>query len=412
VQVSSRIDSSVPALLGVCVFVASAVPVDGLGGLTSPLYLAVLVLGGVAAGFARRSWWPLAVVGGLAYVWLVVWPPLFVASYYAGTTLRRTRDMAFYLGGTAIAFGASIAVGKAVGGHRELVTATGANATVMAMLLVGLPFVFGLWTRARRDVLAAARERADRLEREQVMRAEQARAQERARIAREMHDVVAHRVSLMVLHAGALEVRAADDPTARTASMIGDIGREALSNLRELLGVLRSPQHPADLSPQPTLADLDRLLDQSRALGISIHRHDHGQARPLGSTVERTAYRVIQEALTNVHKHARNAHTDVHVHFQDIQDIHDLQDGGTLRVEVLNRPPTPPPHSRNRAHSPTPPPHSPNRAQESEQPLPGSGWGLAGLRERVELLGGSLHAGPRPDGGYEVTASIPTQAAT
>jgi signal transduction histidine kinase len=162
--------------------------------------------------------------------------------------------------------------------------------------------------------------------------------------------------------------------------MIGGIGREALANLRELLGVLRSNQQPAELSPQPTLADLDRLLDQSRALGISVRRHDHGEPRALGSTVERTAYRVVQEALTNVHKHARDAHTDVHVRFLN----------GALQVEVLNR---------GSADGPG-----------AEQALPGAGWGLAGLRERVELLGGSLEAGPRQEGGYGVTAAIPARA--
>jgi signal transduction histidine kinase len=192
-----------------------------------------------------------------------------------------------------------------------------------------------------------------------------------------MHDVVAHRVSLMVLHAGALELGATDERSAGTAAVIGGIGREALADLRGLLGVLRSPEQPVPLAPQPTLADLDRLLDQSRALGIPVTRHDHGEPRPLGSTVERTAYRVVQEALTNVHKHAAGAPTDVHVRF--------LAD--ELRVEVCNRP-----------------------AATGPVALPGSGWGLAGLRERVELLGGTLRTGPR-DGGFGVVAAIPVEAA-
>ncbi|MFG1957701.1 sensor histidine kinase [Nonomuraea sp. NPDC049028] len=413
-QVSRRIEGGLPVLLGPAVFVVSAVPFDQTDGLTSPVFVTTAAAAGVAAWWARRSWWPLAVLGAVFYVWLVMWPPLMVASYYAGTTLRGTRGITSYLGGTAVALGTAVVVGDLIGGRREMVTATPANVALMAMALVGLPFVFGLWTRARRDVLAAARERADRLEREQVMRAEQARAQERARIAREMHDVVAHRVSLMVLHAGALEVRAADEPTARTASMIGDIGREALANLRELLGVLRSNQQPAELSPQPTLADLDRLLDQSRALGISVRRHDHGQPRALGSTVERTAYRVVQEALTNVHKHARDAHTDVHVRF--------LND--TLQVEILNRGTADGPGaerplpdgqdttlSNGRDTTRSDGPGAEQALSGAERALPGAGWGLAGLRERVELLGGSLAAGPRREGGYRVTADIPVRAA-
>ncbi len=396
-------------LLGGCVFVASVVPPEGLA-LLRPSHLLVATLAGVAAWYARRSWWPLFALGAISYVWLVVWAPLFVASYYAGTTLRRARDVALHLGLVALTFGASVGVGKAVGGRREIITATSVNTALLVMILVGLPFVLGLWTRARRDVLAAARERADRLEREQVMRAEQARSQERARIAREMHDVVAHRVSLMVLHAGALEMRAPDVPTARTATMIGDIGREALTNLRELLGVLRSPHQPADLAPQPTLADLDRLLDQSRALGISVRRHDHGMPRPLGTTVERTAYRVVQEALTNVHRHAGDARTDVHLGW----------DGeGVLHVEITDRGPAPaaePPAVEPPAVEPLPveplpagPLPGAGRSASGRDTLPGAGWGLAGLRERLELLGGTLQAGPRPDGGYTVKATIPTQ---
>ncbi|MEU8103657.1 histidine kinase [Nonomuraea muscovyensis] len=370
-----------PVLLGVAVFTVSLGSASGglgvVSGLPFPLPLAAAAAAGTAAWRMGRSWWPLAVVGAAAYVALAMWPPLVVASYFAGTRLRRTRDIALYLGVAGVVLAASVAAGRLAGGTRELATATPANALLMIVAAMVLPLVYGLWIRSRRDVLAAARERADRLEREQVLRAEQARTQERARIAREMHDVVAHRVSLMVLHAGALELGATDERSAGTAAVIGGIGREALADLRGLLGVLRSPEQPVPLAPQPTLADLDRLLDQSRALGIPVTRHDHGEPRPLGSTVERTAYRVVQEALTNVHKHAAGAPTDVHVRFL----------AGELRVEVCNRP-----------------------AATGPVALPGSGWGLAGLRERVELLGGTLRTGPR-DGGFGVVAAIPVEAA-
>ncbi|MFI7441516.1 sensor histidine kinase [Nonomuraea indica] len=371
-----------PVLLGVAVFAVSLGSTSGglgvVSGLPFPLPLVAAGAAGAAAWRVRRSWWPLAAIGAVAYVVLVMWPPLVVASYHAGTRLRRTRDIALYLGAAVVVLVASVGAGRIAGGPRELATATPANALLMAVAAMVLPLVYGLWIRSRRDVLAAARERADRLESEQVMRAEQARSQERARIAREMHDVVAHRVSLMVLHAGALELAAGDERTAEAAAMIGGIGREALANLREVLGVLRSTEQPAPLAPQPTLADLDRLLDQSRALGIPVTRQDHGEPRPLRSTVERTAYRVVQEALTNVHKHAAGAATDVHVHFLP----------GELRVEVRNRP-----------------------ARGGPAPLPGSGWGLAGLRERVELLNGTLRTGPEDGGGFGVIAEIPLEAA-
>ncbi|MEV0386193.1 histidine kinase [Nonomuraea sp. NPDC050643] len=385
-------------LLGAGVSGLSLVTLTGQAGVPSglpfPALVPIAAIAGVAAWYAHRSWWPLAAVAAVAYAGLVLWPPVIVASYYAGLRLDRSRGIAAYLAGSLVVCVTSALVGAWRGGLPELMTATLGNALFMAAGAIGLPLVLGLWTRARRETAA---ERAARLEREQVMRAEQARAQERARIAREMHDVVAHRVSLIVLHAGALEVRTADDETARAAAMIGGIGREALSNLRDVLGVLRSPprdavpdggptggaatgappaspRDEAAYRPPPTLGDLDRLLDQSRALGIAVTRHDEGDPRAVGAAVERTAYRVVQEALTNVHKHAGDASTDVRIRYG----------AGELEVEVRN------------AASGAP-----------GEELPGAGWGLVGLRERVELLGGTLRTCAQDGGGFLVSARIP-----
>ncbi|MFF4623718.1 sensor histidine kinase [Nonomuraea jabiensis] len=368
-------------LLGAGVFAASLLVVKGQIGVPSrlplPVLVAVAAVAGLAAWQARRSWWPLAAVGAAGYVWLVMWPPLLVASYFAGLTLSGRR-LAAYLGGCLAVCGIAAFVGAQRSGPYELMTATTGNALILALAVIGLPLALGLLVRTRRE---AAGERAERREHEQVMRAEQARAQERARIAREMHDVVAHRVSLMVLHAGALEMRASDEETERAAALIGGIGREALANLRDVLGVLRSPENSLGstpenppLRPPPTLGDLDRLLDQSRALGIAVTRHDEGAARPVEPAVERTAYRVVQEALTNVHKHAGDAATDVLIRYGPEE----------LEVEVRNRAPGSPPGE-----------------------LPGAGWGLVGLRERVELLGGTLRTNVQDGGGFLVSARIP-----
>ncbi|MFE3448546.1 sensor histidine kinase [Nonomuraea sp. NPDC059194] len=365
-------------LLGVAVFLISLAVVNGQMGVPSdlpwPVTTLVAAVAGVAARYARRAWWPLAAVGAVAYVSLAMWPPLLVASYLAGLTLRDRRGIAAYAGAAVAVVGLSAGVGVLLGGAREVLTGTYANAVLMGAAVIGLPLVFGLWIRARRDVLAAARERADRLEREQVMRAEQARAQERARIAREMHDVVAHRVTLMVMHAGALEVGTPDQRTAEAAALIGGLGREALANLRDVLGVLRSPAQAGPRAPQPTLAHLDELLDRSRSLGITLTRRDEGETRAVALTAERTAYRVVQEALANVHKHAGETSADVAIRFLP----------SALEVVVSNQPPV-----RHAAR------------------LPESGWGLVGLRERVELVGGTLDAAPRPDGGFELRARIP-----
>ncbi|MEV0197877.1 histidine kinase [Nonomuraea sp. NPDC050691] len=376
-QASRIAERIMPWTLGVTVFLLSMASTAGSMGVKSalpmPVLTAVAACCGFAAIFARRRLWPLVVVGAVAHTWLVMWPAAAVASYYAGTQLRRRRDLWLYAGGTVVLYALGGLISYRSGGYRALVAGTLANVLLMGGAMLGLPLVAGLWVRARRQVLDAMRDQAEQLLREQVLRADQACDQERARIAREMHDVVAHRVSLMVLHAGALEVNAPDARTAEAAALISCMGREALTNLREVLGVLRSPD--PERGPQPTLADLDRLLDQSRALGIVVNRHDEGEARPLSPTAERTAYRVVQEALTNVHKHAGNAETDVYVRYWPIE----------LEVLIRNQPPT-----------------------ATDGDLPGSGWGLVGLRERVELVGGRLEAGPRYEGGFQVRAEIPT----
>ncbi|MEU1725770.1 histidine kinase [Nonomuraea sp. NPDC005692] len=373
---TSRIAERItPWALGTTVLLLSMASVTGSVGVRSALPLPVLVAVaaccGVAASLGRRWLWPLVVVGAVAHVWLVMWPAAVVASYYAGTRLRR-RELWLYVGGAVGLFALAGLVSSWNEGYRALVAGTAVNVLLMGGAMLGLPLVAGLWVRARRQVLDAMREQAEQLLREQVLRADQARDQERARIAREMHDVVAHRVSLMVLHAGALEVNAPDARTAEAAALIGGVGREALTNLREVLGVLRSPDPVR--GPQPTLADLDRLLDQSRALGIVVNRHDEGRPRPLPPTAERTAYRVVQEALTNVHKHAGDAETDVFVRYRPAE----------LEVLVRNR-----------------------SSAVADGDLPGSGWGLVGLRERVELAGGRLEAGPWDEGGFQVLAGIP-----
>ncbi|MEZ7130582.1 sensor histidine kinase [Nonomuraea sp. AD125B] len=392
-------------LLGAAMFGLSLFVLQGQAGAPSglplPAELAVAAAAGLAAWQTRRSWWPLAAVAAVGHVLLLLWPPLLAASYHAGRDLVRGRDVAAYLGGCAAVFGASALMGAWRDGVREVLAATPGNALFMALAVVGLPFALGLWTRARREVQRRA-------EREQIMRAEQVRAEERARIAREMHDVVAHRVSLIVLHAGALEVRTGDEEAARTAALIGGIGREALTNLRDVLGVLRATNRATgrapdcatgratsrapdwapgratgwapdrrqaeEVAPPPTFADLDRLLDQSRALGVEVVRHDEGEAREVEPAVARTAYRVVQEALTNVHRHAADARTDVRVRYRP----------EALEVEVRNRAPASPPAG-----------------------LPGAGWGLVGLRERVELLGGTLRTSAQDDGGFLVAARIP-----
>ncbi|MFF3483937.1 sensor histidine kinase [Streptomyces sp. NPDC002701] len=284
------------------------------------------------------------------------------------------------------------------------------------------PVLLGLYIGARRRLMESLRERADSLERELQLlaeraeeRAEWARNEERTRIAREMHDVVAHRVSLMVVHAAALQAVARKDPekAVRNASLVGDMGRQALTELREMLGVLRRndgavpgvPAYssaPAQAVPLaavgaaaaaaaaasrgaeeepgdgPCLDDLEELVGQSAAAGMVVDLSVEGQARVYAAPVEQTAYRVVQEALTNVHKHAAGAKTRVRLAHR----------GAEIAMQVENGPP-------------------PEPGAASDARLPSGGNGLVGMKERVVGLGGVFVSGPTDAGGFRVSAVIP-----
>lgn len=240
-----------------------------------------------------------------------------------------------------------------------------------------LPTLLGLYVGAHRALLAQLRERAERAEREQHQRVMQARSDERAQIARDMHDVVTHRVSLIVLHATALEA-ARGESALTLGRQIGTIGREALSELRSLVEVLRSDTD-VPLAPQPGLAELEDLVAESRRTGmpvtLTMTNVDGDEPPKLPALVEHAVYRVVQEALTNVRKHAGDAETRIEVR-------HTPQ---TLRLSVTNRRGTT------------------DRAPE----LPSGGHGLLGIAERIRLLGGKLTARPAQNGGFEVLAQVP-----
>ncbi|WP_217129799.1 sensor histidine kinase [Streptomyces sp. AC558_RSS880] len=276
------------------------------------------------------------------------------------------------------------------------------------------PLLLGLYVGARRRLMESLRERADSLERELQLlaeraeeRAEWARGEERTRIAREMHDVVAHRVSLMVVHAAALQAVARKDPekAVRNAALVGDMGRQALTELREMLGVLRSggdgvrrgagasvPLAAVGVAAAaaasravgeaegaaegPCLSEIEELVGQSAAAGMVVDLSVMGEVRSCAREVESTAYRVVQEALTNVHKHAAGAKTYVRLAYRVSE----------IAMQVENEPP-------------------PEAA--SSAGLPSGGNGLVGMKERVSALGGVFVSGPTDAGGFRVSAVIP-----
>ncbi|MER5483072.1 histidine kinase [Streptomyces sp. NPDC002812] len=267
----------------------------------------------------------------------------------------------------------------------------------VAVALTVPPVLFGLYTAARRRLMESLQERADSLERELSLladraeeRAEWARTEERTRIAREMHDVVAHRVSLMVVHAAALQAIAAKDPAkaAKNAALVGDMGRQALTELREMLGVLRAeaPKPAAVTAPValvgsfddgPTLAELEVLVGQSRAAGMIVELDVRGECSAYVAEVEQTAYRVVQEALTNCHKHAPGARVVVRLAHRE----------GEVAMQVEN---------------------GPCDGKAAEPGLPSGGNGLVGMRERVLGLGGVFVSGPTDEGGFKVSAVLPS----
>ncbi|MFE6410604.1 sensor histidine kinase [Streptomyces sp. NPDC057837] len=282
-------------------------------------------------------------------------------------------------------------------------------AITMSLGFTAPPVLLGLYVGARRRLMESLRERADSLERELQLlaeraeeRAEWARNEERTRIAREMHDVVAHRVSLMVVHAAALQAVARKDPenAVKNAALVGDMGRQALTELREMLGVLRSggderraraasaplaavgvaaaaaASRTAD-DEGPCLAEIEELVGQSAAAGMVVDLSVEGDARSYAPEVEQTAYRVVQEALTNVHKHAAGAKTYVRL-------AHRVSE---IAMQVENEPP--------------------GEGAASSAGLPSGGNGLVGMKERVSALGGVFVSGPTDAGGFRVSAVIP-----
>ncbi len=250
---------------------------------------------------------------------------------------------------------------------------------LVGILLFGFAIGWGLFIRVRRDLVAQLHERADRLEEEGRLRADQARAAERERIAREMHDVLAHRISLLSLHAGALEYRP-DAPPAEieaTAGVVREAAAAALEELRDVIGVLREGTESEARPPQPTLADLPALIEESRAAGMKLSSHlELPDEEDGATTAARTAYRIVQEALTNVRKHAPE--NPVLVEVTTGED--------TLEIQVRNY----------FTPGPTPAPA-----------LPGAGSGLIGLTERVALVGGELRHGVVRFDEFVVEATLP-----
>ncbi|MCC9310857.1 histidine kinase [Kitasatospora sp. RB6PN24] len=256
------------------------------------------------------------------------------------------------------------------------------------------------WWRARRRHLAALEERGWLLEREREAGAEAAVSAERTRIAAELHDIVSHNVSLMVVQAGAARevLTAMPQEAASAISAVESAGRDAMTELRQLLGLLTpaadgndEPYDGVRLAPQPSLSGLSRLVDRFAFAGLPVEVRISGEPRSLAPAIDVTAYRIIQEALTNVLKHAEGATATVTVSYGH----------RNLRVEVLNAGPTVLREPAADVSNPAAPRTTDGGRSD------GAGRGLIGLRERVAVYGGDLDARRRLGGGYRVRARLP-----
>jgi signal transduction histidine kinase len=348
-----------------------ALTVLAVKGHWSTLPRPVIAAAGVAGSAAQ--WWRRTrpqvanLIGAAAYALSGNPGPVLVGLYSGASYAKRQ-----HLWAVAIAGWAGFAGLSWIDGGR-----LSAGDAVYAAVGVAFVMILGVYMATRRALLASWQDRAQQAESERRLHEERARSAERTRIAREMHDVVAHKVSLIALHAGALELTAGANPDRVTqeAALIRVTAREALQELRSVLGVLQAgPGHrTAPLEQGEQFADLTSLVAASVRAGQPVELHDSAGSLPPATA--RVVYRIAQEGLTNARKHAPDAPTTVSVH---------RAEDGSLTITVHNGP-----------------------TASAPMDLPGSGSGLVGLAERLRLVGGSIHNGPTADGGWQLRAVIP-----
>ena len=294
---------------------------------------------------------------------LVVFVALYSLALYA-TPRRAAVGLVYALGCAYLQIIFAMHYGESYGGT---------DFGFIAVLLLA-PWLVGKAMRGRVAHASLLEVRAEKAEREREQRAQEAAREERGRIARELHDVIAHSVSVMVVQAGAAEevLRQAPERALEPIRAVQDTGRQALAEMARLLGILRRDGEELGLAPQPGLDDLETLVEQTRRAGLPVDLRVEGTPRPVPLGADLSAYRIVQEALTNARKHAGEARATVTVRY------------GTeaLEIEVADD-------------------------GSGSGNGDGGGHGLVGMRERVALFGGELHAGPQAGGGFRVHARLP-----
>jgi signal transduction histidine kinase len=356
--------------------IAAQVEVWVLTEAESEWLLAPLALLATLAPVARRR----APFGAPLVALLALTAMAFTAERYVpatATTLVVVMVVAWIIGAynalpvATAGLGATLALVLVVVG-RDPTSTIGQALAVFVVITVSWAIGIGWYRRTRHA--AALEQRALRAEREREAAARIAVAEERARIARELHDVVAHSVAVMVLHAGAVRTRLAPRQEQEREGLltIESTGREALAEMRRLLGAMRADSEGVELGPQPGLDRLDQLVDHIRASGLAVQVRVEGDPVPLAAGIDLSAYRIVQEGLTNTLKHAGPARAEIVVRYGS----------SDVEVEVVDD-----------GHA----------AREADL----AGHGLVGMRERAKLYGGDFEAGPRAGGGFAVRARLP-----
>lgn len=382
---------------------AALIPENGqLGGLPGVAY-ALVVLQALPLAWRRR--WPVAVLfavgipSQLSNVLGIPYKPLplgpMIAFY---TVMDRSSTRVRWAISALVLFGVIDA--QTTPGHIE---PSDFFVTALEFAAAGIA---GMASRNRRAYLQEVEARAERAEAERDREVALAAAQERTRIARELHDVVAHHVSLMAVQSEAAASLLPGRPAeaGKSVQIIGDTAREALTELRRLLGVLRGPPGPQDrqpiTAPSPSIGELDEVLVQVRQSGIAVDLRVEGNPSRLAPGVDLTAYRIVQEALTNTVRHSGAAAATVTVSYEPGYVTVSVTDTGHGPVAVtVGQQAEPPPAARNGLNG--------SNGSKPRAAAPG-GFGLAGIAERVASCGGSLSVGPGRSGGFAVTARLPT----
>lgn len=373
---------------------------DGLIALAAAVAVLEIVLGRHSASAPRTTLWftvpaiALAVLPLLAYRRFPFAAPAGLWVFVAALALVDGRLVVFakgvFLAGLAASFllghlrdakRQRIGLGVVLGGVGVVVyedPSHTAGELVFIPLLFALAWLVGFAMRERADQTEAAEARAAQAERERELAARVAVAEERARIARELHDIVAHAVSVMVLQVGAVRHRLPDqlDQDREALEAVENAGRTALAEMRRLLGAMRNGDDDLELTPQPGLENLHLLLDEIRRSGLPVELHVEGDPIALSTALDLSAYRIVQEGLTNALKHANATRADVHVRYRPTE----------IEIEV---------HDDGRGPAPT----------------DGRGHGLIGIHERVTLYGGQMSAGGADGRGFTLAAHLPLAGA-